>query len=57
MEDGDSMYSISHRSVLMLRIKQLNVKPDEHPLKVKLQDTLPKKYESLRRVRQAGSEE
>lgn len=41
---------------LILRMQQLNVKPDELSLTVKLLDTLPEEYESLRQAWWARTE-
>lgn len=38
-----------------LRMQQLNVKPDESSMMVKLLDTLPEDYDSVRQVRWARS--
>lgn len=46
---GDNMVThIARFESLVLRMQQLNVKPDEEPLMVSLLDMLPDGYESLR---------
>ena len=57
MNSNDDMVThIAKFEGLVLRMQQLNVKPDESSLMVKLLDTLPDDYESLRQAWWARSE-
>lgn len=52
MDSSDDMVTtyIAKFERLLLRMQQLNVKPDDSSLVVKLLDTLPKEYESFRQA-------
>lgn len=51
MDSSDDMVThIAKFEELVLRMQQLNLKPDELSLTVKLLDTLPEEYESLRQA-------
>lgn len=53
---NDMVTHIARFERLILRMQQLNVKPDELSLTVKLLDTLPEEYESLRQAWWARTE-
>lgn len=58
MNNTDDMIThIAKFEGLVLRMQQLNVKPDELSLTVKLLDTLPEEYESLRQAWWARAED
>ncbi|KMQ87259.1 integrase core domain protein [Lasius niger] len=58
MDPSDEMVThIAKFEGLVLRMQQLNVKPDELSLTVKLLDTLPEEYESLRQAWWARAED